>query len=95
VRIEDVCGRLGGEEFAILLPDTDRYTATQIMERVRQAVAALQLDNPQGGEPVHFTVSIGISELYPGDATATPMMARADAALYLAKQEGRNQVRAG
>ena len=95
VRIEDVCGRLGGEEFAILLPDTDRYTATQIMERVRQAVAALQLENPQGGEPVHFTVSIGISELYPGDATATPMMARADAALYLAKQEGRNQVRAG
>ena len=95
VRIEDVCGRLGGEEFAILLPDTDRYTATQIMERVRQAVAELKLDNPQGGEPVQFTVSIGISELYPGDATATPMMARADASLYLAKQEGRNQVRAG
>jgi diguanylate cyclase (GGDEF)-like protein/PAS domain S-box-containing protein len=95
VRIEDVCGRLGGEEFAILLPDTDRYTATQIMERVRQAVSELQLDSSQNGEPVHFTVSIGISELYPGDATATPMMARADAALYLAKQEGRNQVRAG
>ena len=95
VRIEDVCGRLGGEEFAILLPDTDRYTATQIMERVRHAVAELQLANPQGGEPVQFTVSIGISELYPGDATATPMMARADASLYLAKQEGRNQVRAG
>jgi diguanylate cyclase (GGDEF)-like protein len=58
-------------------------------------VSELQLDSSQNGEPVHFTVSIGISELYPGDATATPMMARADAALYLAKQEGRNQVRAG
>ncbi|MEQ6289853.1 diguanylate cyclase [Vogesella sp. GCM10023246] len=95
VRLEDVCGRLGGEEFAILLPDTDRYSARQVMERVREAVAALELSNPLGGEPVQFTVSIGISELYPGDATATPMMARADAALYLAKQEGRNLVRAG
>ncbi|MFC3531534.1 diguanylate cyclase [Vogesella facilis] len=95
VRLEDVCGRLGGEEFAILLPDTDRYSASQVMERVREAVAALELNNPLGGEPVQFTVSIGISELYPGDATATPMMARADAALYLAKQEGRNLVRAG
>lgn len=95
VRLEDVCGRLGGEEFAILLPDTDRYSASQVMERVRDAVANLQLDNPQGGAPVQFTVSIGISELYPGDTTSTPMMARADAALYLAKQEGRNQVRSG
>lgn len=95
VRLEDVCGRLGGEEFAILLPDTDRYSARQVMERVREAVAALELSNPLGGEPVQFTVSIGISELYPGDTTATPMMARADAALYLAKQEGRNLVRAG
>ncbi|WP_174872963.1 sensor domain-containing diguanylate cyclase [Vogesella oryzae] len=95
VRLEDVCGRLGGEEFGILMPDTDRYSASQVMERVREAVAALQLDNPQGGEPVQFTVSIGISELYPGDATATPMMARADAALYLAKQQGRNLVRTG
>ncbi|SCK13392.1 diguanylate cyclase [Vogesella sp. LIG4] len=95
VRLEDVCGRLGGEEFAILLPDTDRYSASQVMERVREAVAALQLPNPLGGMPVQFTVSIGISELYPGDATATPMMARADAALYLAKQEGRNRVRTG
>lgn len=95
VRLEDVCGRLGGEEFAILLPDTDRYSASQVMERVREAVASLQLDNPLGGAPVQFTVSIGLSELYPGDATATPMMARADAALYLAKQEGRNQVRTG
>ena len=95
VRLEDVCGRLGGEEFAILLPDTDRYNAGLIMERVREAVAQLALDNPRGGEAVRFTVSIGISELYPGEETPTPLIARADAALYLAKQEGRNCVRTG
>lgn len=95
VRLEDVCGRLGGEEFAILLPDTDRYNAGLMMERVREAVEQLRLDNPLGGEAVRFTVSIGISELYPGEETPTPLIARADAALYLAKQEGRNCVRTG
>lgn len=95
VRMEDVCGRLGGEEFAILLPDTDRYNASLIMERLRKAVADITLDSPLGGEAVHFTVSIGISELYPGEETPTPLIARADAALYLAKQEGRNCVRTG
>ncbi|MFD2447399.1 diguanylate cyclase [Vogesella fluminis] len=93
VRLEDVCGRLGGEEFAILLPDTDRYNAGLIMQRVREAVEQIRLDNPLGGEAVRFTVSIGISELYPGEETPTPLIARADAALYLAKQEGRNCVR--
>ena len=95
VRMEDVCGRLGGEEFAILLPDTDRYNAGLIMERVRVAVENIELDNPMGGEPVRFTVSIGISELYPGEETPTPLIARADASLYLAKQDGRNCVRSG
>lgn len=89
LRDADVVGRLGGEEFAVLLPETAIRRATATAERLREAVAALSV--PAGDEQVHPTASIGLAQLGPGD-DASRLMARADHALYAAKEQGRNRV---
>jgi diguanylate cyclase (GGDEF)-like protein/PAS domain S-box-containing protein len=86
----DLFGRLGGEEFAILLPGTDRAGAQLFAERFRCQVAATPAQTGKGA--IAVTVSIGITELGPGDPDADGILARADAALYRAKQGGRNRV---
>jgi diguanylate cyclase (GGDEF)-like protein len=88
VRTEDVVGRYGGEEFCAVLPGVDRQRALEIAERVRQAVSR----RPLGGLPRVTTVSIGMSAA--GTMTLDQAIARADEALYLAKQQGRNRVAA-
>jgi diguanylate cyclase (GGDEF)-like protein len=79
VRDTDVVGRLGGEEFAVLLPGTDLLAATIFAERIRQAIP----------EMIHVTVSVGVTTVLAGDDAKT-ILARTDAALYAAKAAGRN-----
>ena len=82
-------GRLGGEEFAFLLESTELSKAMQCAEHLRAHVAALQIETAQG--PMQLTCSFGVSEWRPGD-TIDRLLRRADAALYLAKDMGRNRV---
>ncbi|MGF6272678.1 diguanylate cyclase (GGDEF)-like protein [Massilia sp. UYP11] len=90
IRKIDYCARLGGEEFAVLLPDADGGTVLAVAQRLR---AALEHALPAGaGEAgVSCTVSIGMAMLQPGEHIAS-LMARADTALYAAKAGGRNRV---
>lgn len=89
-RKTDLCGRLGGEEFAILLPQTDVQSAQVFAERLRAAIACTPTQLPDQTIPI--TISIGLSPLLPGDALPDHALARADQALYLAKELGRNRV---
>jgi diguanylate cyclase (GGDEF)-like protein len=95
LREYDLAGRFGGEEFALLLPQTRAPDAFRIAERVRSAIAGLPIIAPgaTGGERVHVTVSIGVAALDGGSKREyAELMAAADAALYRAKGCGRDQV---
>ncbi len=83
----DTAARWGGEEFIILLPDTDEQEATVFAERVR--ISLQEGISPTILFPV--TISIGVAQYRPGEPLE-PLVERADQALYLAKQNGRNQV---
>lgn len=86
----DAVARLGGEEFAILLPGRSPRSALSLAERLRATVEGLRLS--EGEELVRFTVSVGLSSLTPGETSFEPMMRRADRALYKVKRSGRNRV---
>ena len=90
LRVVDVAGRLGGEEFAVLLPETSAESATLVADRMRRALGDAPLDLP-GGNLVPLTASFGIAELAPGQA-AEQLVSSADAALYEAKAAGKNRV---
>lgn len=90
LRSSDLFGRMGGEEFVILLPETSALQVEPVAERLRERVAAIQLPTAHG--VVRFTVSIGIAELAASDVDAESFLARADQAMYAAKQAGRNRV---
>ncbi len=89
----DLACRLGGEEFVIIMPDTDIARAYQIGERLRANIAA---DNfPIGADKsIRVTASVGIATLERGDDTPETVFKRADLALYAAKRRGRNRVAA-
>lgn len=89
VRGSDVLARYGGEEFAILLPETSLFGASRIAERLRQQVSALPMVT--SGATISLTVSVGLAQLAHGE-TFEAMLNRADAALYSAKESGRNKV---
>ncbi|MCG5238542.1 GGDEF domain-containing protein [Azospirillum doebereinerae] len=92
IRREDAAGRLGGEEFAILLPETDEATGEQIAERLRTAIERDVA--PLGAEHgLAVTCSVGGVSLGTGHQSFTDLIALSDAALYAAKNGGRNQVR--
>lgn len=91
VRDTDVLARWGGEEFVLLLCDTPAADAVALMERLRQAVQAMQVPVPQGDGPITVTVSIGLARHIPADPLAGTLE-RADQALYAAKAGGRNRV---
>ncbi|HVG27425.1 MAG TPA: GGDEF domain-containing protein [Acidobacteriaceae bacterium] len=86
----DAVARLGGEEFAMLLPGRSARSALGVAERLRATVEGLRLS--EGDELVRFTVSIGISSMRPGETSIDAMFRRADQALYQAKRDGRNRV---
>src|ERR671936_1745477 len=92
LRHYDVPARFGGEEFAILLPDTAPEQALEIAERIRRAVADQPFDVETSSEPIRATVSIGVAG-YPRDAAdANELIHQADLAVYRAKLQGRNRV---
>jgi diguanylate cyclase (GGDEF)-like protein/PAS domain S-box-containing protein len=91
LREADIMGRLGGEEFALLLPETDLTQAVVVAERLRGAVRAMQASLPGGGT-AGVTVSVGVATLGPGVETLDELMRRADSALYADKDKGRNRV---
>lgn len=89
VRPQDAVYRFGGEEFCILMADTDLAVAADVAERLRAAVAARPFD-VGADEPLRRTASFGVSAATDGDAEA--LVARADEALYAAKDGGRDRV---
>ena len=91
VRDVDFAARVGGEEFAVVLPETDHIGAKLVAERVRRAVAGAPL-RPAGGPELDMTVSIGVACFPACGETIEDIVAHADQALYTAKQEGRNRV---
>lgn len=93
VRKEDVLGRLGGEEFALLLPQTSLEEAHHLVERLRERIASSRMDDGQPGAPaVVLTASFGVTCMRPEDSSVDDLLGRADAALYRAKAAGRNRV---
>ncbi|MBU1406299.1 MAG: GGDEF domain-containing protein [Proteobacteria bacterium] len=93
LRESDMLGRVGGEEFSIILPETDRAGALIVAERIRRAIADLKVYADD--HVVRFTVSIGLTSLRQDDAGIEAVLRRADEALYLAKNGGRNKVLSG
>lgn len=92
VRQVDIVGRVGGEEFAILLPEANAMQAAHIAERIRQEVAQLH-PHSRRGKAYPLTVSIGLTQAHSGDLQIEELLQRADQALYQAKHDGRNRVR--
>jgi two-component system, cell cycle response regulator len=87
-RHSDIVGRVGGEEFTLLAPETSREAAETIAERIRAECRRLVVGSPAGD--VRCTCSIGISEVESGDQNIDAVLRRADAALYDAKRSGRD-----
>ncbi|MEL8054513.1 MAG: PleD family two-component system response regulator [Pseudomonadota bacterium] len=93
IRPKDIACRPGGEEFLIIMPETDHEQARTGAERIRQAIAAEPFSIDSGKSPLTITVSAGVATFSGGEETMAELMHRADLALYDAKKAGRNQVR--
>jgi diguanylate cyclase (GGDEF)-like protein len=92
LRPYDVPARFGGEEFAILLPETSPETALEIAERIRRAVAEHPFEVETSSDPIRATISLGVAG-YPKDgADSNELIHQADLAVYRAKLQGRNRV---
>lgn len=90
MRDADIAGRYGGEEFVVLLPDTDSEGAVTFAERLRQSIEAHEVIHE--GRSIHFTVSLGIADLSQPTSGYAQLIERADSAMYMSKSAGRNQV---
>lgn len=90
-RESDICARLGGEEFAVLLIDTPLDAAMCMAENLRASIANLDLETAASGLS-QITASIGVAALNPQGDTLQQLLHRADAAMYRAKEQGRNRV---
>ena len=86
----DMVARVGGEEFAVILPGSNLAAARTLAERLREIVAKAPL--VKDGKPISGTVSIGVATMLPSDLEADQTLIRADKALYRAKENGRNQI---
>lgn len=92
LRDKDIIGRVGGEEFSIILPETTLEEANKIAERIRQAIEELKIHN--NGSPVQTTVSLGVASSTQVEMeTLEDLIQISDQALYQAKADGRNCVR--
>lgn len=91
IRTSDVLSRWGGEEFVLMLVDTDSHSGHIVLQRLRRAVEAAEVIDPLTQTSISMTVSIGATLYVPGEVVETTL-ARADTALYEAKRGGRNRV---
>jgi diguanylate cyclase (GGDEF)-like protein len=92
VRGYDFVGRYGGEEFVIVMPETDMAVATIVAERLRRRIASEPFAIAQGTKSIEVTISIGLATLDTVDDNTATILKRADQALYRAKRDGRNRV---
>jgi diguanylate cyclase len=90
LRVSDIIGRLGGEEFVIVLPDSNLEATCVTAERLRTRLA--QFKFPAEFDGLSLTMTAGVTQLSPGEATLEPALLRADRALYTGKSRGRNIV---
>ena len=90
LRPSDIFGRLGGEEFSILLPETDQALASVMAQRILESVASLTVDYE--GTSITFTTSVGVAQLQDDCAELEALMQFSDQALYKAKHNGRNRL---
>lgn len=93
-RPADILVRYGGEEFIVLLPESDLAAAREIAERLRQAVEALALPHPTSPIGDRVTISLGVAAVQAHEGEFDQLLIAADAALYRAKEKGRNRVEA-
>jgi diguanylate cyclase (GGDEF)-like protein len=94
LRVYDLAGRFGGEEFVVLLPQAREVDALNVAERLRVHIAGLTIpvnDDNESGPCVKLTISVGVASLDGETHELTDMLAAADAALYFAKEAGRNR----
>jgi two-component system, cell cycle response regulator len=91
-RTVDVVARFGGEEIVVVVPDTPVAGSRIVAERIREKIANEPFAIHRGTRTIDVTVSVGVSGRFEGDKTAESLLKRADAALYRAKEEGRNRV---
>jgi diguanylate cyclase (GGDEF)-like protein len=92
VRKDDIIGRLGGEEFLVVLPNADGHTAVELAERIREAIETHAFEFE--GQRLTQTISIGVSEIQPAFQSYKDLLDDADRKLYQSKNEGRNRVTA-
>ncbi|MBE0695033.1 MAG: PleD family two-component system response regulator [Aquamicrobium sp.] len=92
VRGIDLACRMGGEEFVVVMPDTDGAIAEKVAERIRAQIADTPFAIGGDGQTIPVTVSVGVAAMMPGADTVEAMLKRADIALYEAKNGGRNRV---
>jgi len=91
-RPSDLVARYGGEEFAVILPNTPSAGATAIADRIRQSTQALAIPHKQSEVSDIISISLGVASVVPTlDSTPTALIALADQALYIAKQQGRDR----
>lgn len=92
IRGIDLACRYGGEEFVIVMPETDMAVAATVAERLRRRIATEPFPIDRGHRQIDVTISIGLAGLESADDTAASVLKRADQALYRAKRDGRNRV---
>ena len=92
IRNIDLACRYGGEEFVVVMPETDMAVATVVAERLRRRIATEPFSIQQGTNNLNVTISVGIAAIGAPDDTAAAILKRADQALYRAKRDGRNRV---
>jgi len=90
LRVEDIFGRYGGEEFAIILPETDLSGALELAQRICGKIASLALTYKN--QTIKVTASLGVAQLGAEESTYEALITQSDNALYQAKDQGRNQV---
>jgi len=92
IRGIDLACRYGGEEFVIVMPETDLHVAGMVAERLRRSIAGEPFSIEKGAKRIDVTISIGISTLETKGEAIGDVLKRADQALYRAKNDGRNRV---
>ncbi|MGE4166103.1 MAG: diguanylate cyclase, partial [Xanthobacteraceae bacterium] len=92
IRNIDLACRYGGEEFVVVMPETDKAVATMVAERLRRKIASEPFPIEGGAKSIEVTISIGIAALNSAEDNAAAVLKRADQALYRAKRDGRNRV---